>query len=193
MYLRIVRSALPLIMVVAISRLLPPDWAAASWAVLLGVHILIAWRRLRTGSWLSWAGAALLALFFLNDVAVHVIWADRHATFLFYAFLAVTGLTSLVVNRPFTLADARLAVPRQHWSTPAFIAINRTISAAWSVTFLVNAFIAGWSPLDTETTAGICYLGIIATIIFSDRYPAWCRRRMARARSGFVSASEAAR
>lgn len=38
---------------------------------------------------------------------------------------------------PFTAALARAGVPREHWHSPRFIALNRRISAAWGAAVLV--------------------------------------------------------
>ncbi len=176
---RMIKGALPLLMIALIARLLPADWAAASWAVLLGLHVALNWRALRSGNWISWAGLTLLAAFLVNDGLGLTRWLDRNATASFYATFAVTGFLSLALRRPFSMAQAKLSVPTEFWTHPGFVAINRVVSLAWSSVFLLDAAIAALSPLGDAATPGLCYGLIIAAMLFTDRYPALARRRMA--------------
>lgn len=48
-------------------------------------------------------------------------------------------LLSLAVGMPFTLQYAREDTPQAVWSTPEFLAVNRSITAAWAAAFAVLA------------------------------------------------------
>ena len=176
---RMIKGALPLLAIALNGRVMPPGWAAASWAVLLALNLVLNWRHLRAGNWISWAGTLLLTSFLVNDVLNPSRWLDYHATASFYATFAATGFLSVMLRRPFSTARARLTVPAEFWTQPGFIAINRVISLVWSSAFLLDTVIAMLSPPGTEMTPVLCYGLIIGAMLFTDRYPTLARRRMA--------------
>lgn len=183
MLIRIIKGALPFIVIAIVSRCLPREWAALSWAILLCLQIALSRRHLRAGNMIVWAGVALLGGLLVNDAFTLSRWMDRDATVLFYTVFAATGFLSVVLRRPFSMAQARLTVPQEYWSHPVFLSINRVVSVVWSATFATCALIAVFSPLDPEMTPALCYGLIVATMIFTDRYPAFVRGRRVAQRS----------
>jgi hypothetical protein len=55
--------------------------------------------------------------------------------------LALIAGVSLLVGRPFTLAFAKRTTPRELWSHPRFIAINRFLTAVWTASFAASAVV----------------------------------------------------
>jgi threonine/homoserine/homoserine lactone efflux protein len=57
------------------------------------------------------------------------------------AHIALTIIVagSILIGHPFTESYARESVPREFWDTPRFHEINRHISAAWALAFLVGS------------------------------------------------------
>jgi intracellular septation protein A len=58
--------------------------------------------------------------------------AGAHAT------LTLIILGSILFGHPFTESYARLTTPEEVWHTPEFRRVNRLISAAWALAFLVG-------------------------------------------------------
>ena len=191
MLFRILKGALPFLVIAVVSRTLPQDWVALSWAVLICLQVGLGWRHLLAGNMIAWAGVALLTVFLANDSLALSRWMDHNATMLFYTVFAATGFASVLLRRPFSLAQARLTVPAEYWSHPIFLAINRVVSLAWSTTFLSCALLAFWSRLGPETTPAVCYGLIVMTMVFTDRYPAFVRQRRARVQPGPLAPSMA--
>jgi hypothetical protein len=95
------------------------------------------------------------------------------------AGLLVIVLLSLIVRRPFTLAYARERVPATSWTSPAFLKVNRTLTAAWALAF---AFLVASDMLMLRAPAVPRAVGIATTVaallgalIFTSRYPARAR------------------
>jgi hypothetical protein len=58
-----------------------------------------------------------------------------------YGVLALIAGTSLAIGRPFTLSIAKRTTPEEVWARPEFIAINRFLTAVWSVSFATGCAI----------------------------------------------------
>ena len=67
-----------------------------------------------------------------------VIYWSRYAQAGAHAFLTLIVLGSVAIGRPFTESYAKETVPKEVWGTPQFRAVNRTISLAWGLAFLVG-------------------------------------------------------
>ena len=63
-------------------------------------------------------------------------WLEDYSMTISSLALALIVLGSLAVE-PFTMQYARESAPEEVWNTPAFIAINRTLTLMWGVVFLV--------------------------------------------------------
>lgn len=53
--------------------------------------------------------------------------------------IAVIGVGSVVVGKPFTEFYAKDSVPREYWGSPQFHRVNVVISSVWGVTFVLGA------------------------------------------------------
>ncbi len=77
--------------------------------------------------------AAFVAIAFAADASVGA-WVERYARAIAAAVLALIAFTSLVTV-PFTEQYAREQVPREHWHTPEFRAVNRQLTLVWALVF----------------------------------------------------------
>ncbi len=76
----------------------------------------------------------LLAILHPSDIAT---WG-RYAQGVAHGSLTLIVFGSILINHPFTEPYAREQVPKEFWSTPAFRAANRKISAVWGLAFLIG-------------------------------------------------------
>lgn len=118
------------------------EWAAlAALVVSIGV-IVPGLARHQGASALDLTGVACFAV--LSVLALVLDRAalsglENYAQTLSMAVLAVVAVGGALVGRPFTAFYARQDVPREYWSSPEFLRINRTISLVWGVAFVVIA------------------------------------------------------
>jgi hypothetical protein len=63
---------------------------------------------------------------------------SRYAQLGSHLALTLVVFGSILVGRPFTESYARQTTPRELWDTPQFRAVNRRISAAWGLAFVVG-------------------------------------------------------
>jgi hypothetical protein len=68
----------------------------------------------------------------------NVTYWSRYAQAGAHAFLTLIVLGSVAIGRPFTESYARETTPKELWGTPQFRAVNRQISLAWGLAFLVG-------------------------------------------------------
>jgi len=95
--------------------------------------------------------------------------------------LAAIVLLSLAVGRPFTLPYAREQAPREIWTHPVFLAVNRRITLVWALAFAVMA-LADALPIAAPSLAGLFPLvlqamALAAALSFTVWYPKHVRRR----------------
>ncbi len=77
--------------------------------------------------------AGFVAIAFAADASVGA-WVERYARAIAAAVLALIAFASLATV-PFTEQYAREQVPREHWHTPQFRAINRQLTLVWALVF----------------------------------------------------------
>jgi hypothetical protein len=68
----------------------------------------------------------------------NVTYWSRYAQAGAHAFVTLIVLGSVVVGHPFTESYARQTAPKELWGTPQFRSVNRSISLAWGLAFLVG-------------------------------------------------------
>jgi hypothetical protein len=89
----------------------------------------------------DYVGAAyfvgILVLLAILDPTNIGTWG-RYAQAVAHGSLCVIVWASVLINRPFTEAYAKEQAPKEIWSSPAFRAFNRKISAIWGLAFLVG-------------------------------------------------------
>ncbi len=79
------------------------------------------------------AFAGFTAVAFAADAAT-AAWLARYARAIAAGLLALIAFGSLLAT-PFTEQYARESVPRQLWSSPRFVAINRQLTLLWACVF----------------------------------------------------------
>lgn len=78
--------------------------------------------------------AVALAIVHPHDIGT---WS-RYAQLGSHLVLTVLVFGSILVGRPFTESYARVTTPEEVWHTKGFRDVNRRISAAWGLAFLVG-------------------------------------------------------
>lgn len=66
-------------------------------------------------------------------------WPGRNLGLAIHLALAGMAFGSLALGTPFTLQFARDGWPREVWSLPPFVAVNRAMTVLWGVLFLLGA------------------------------------------------------
>ncbi len=88
---------------------------------------------LEMGAVVAFAGFAIAA--FTVDAST-AAWVARYARAIAAAVLALIALGSLLIT-PFTEQYARESVPREFWSSPRFVQVNRRLTLLWGLVFTV--------------------------------------------------------
>ena len=68
----------------------------------------------------------------------HIEMWSRYAQLGSHLVLTVLIIGSIVVGRPFTESYARRTTPEEYWHTREFRDVNRRISGAWALAFIVG-------------------------------------------------------
>ncbi len=102
-------------------------------AVAIALPALLAGRPklLELGAVAAFAGFTVVA--FTADAST-TAWLARYARAIAAGLLALIAFGSLLFT-PFTEQYARESVPRQLWSSPRFVAINRQLTLVWACVF----------------------------------------------------------
>jgi hypothetical protein len=178
-----VRPFLPWIAYAAVGGL--TDWR---WGALAGL-VLTAWgltglRRAGRG----WDAAVIelgsLAYFVL---VTGVAFADPGSPLRTWTqggsslWLAVLAWGSLLAGRPFTLGIAKADVPAEYWNTPAFLHVNRVITAVWAAAFTATGAVLLLLHGQSGTAVAVNIAGFVLPALFTARYTAAARARAPRA------------
>jgi hypothetical protein len=116
------------------------NWAALVATVLSVVGIV---KQTKSGLPLDAQIIALGSAAYFAGLAI-LAFADPHTTLHQYTSamasgaLAVIGIVSLLVRRPFTLGIAKLEIPRHEWDNPLFFKVNVIITAVWTASFVIG-------------------------------------------------------
>jgi hypothetical protein len=110
----------------------------AAGAATSAILILREWKRSRGNPKILEIGTFLL----FGGLAVYSALSSTGASIMSVRLRVDAGLLAIVLitiafRRPFTLQYARERVPREQWSSPAFINTNYTLTAAWAAAFAV--------------------------------------------------------
>lgn len=87
---------------------------------------------LEIGAVVAFAGFAIVA--FTVDAST-AAWVARYARAIAAALLASIAFGSLLLT-PFTEQYARESVPREFWSSPRFVQVNRRLTLIWGLVFV---------------------------------------------------------
>ena len=128
-----------------------------------------------------WTGLGFFCLASLAVVGFHNLWIARHMAILAPAALAVGTWSTLAAGHPFTLEYAREQTDPSLWNHPEFLRLNRLLTAAWGITFSLNALLGLGKlrrlllpPLGYEL---LTYSLMLAAAWFTCWYPDVARRR----------------
>ncbi len=160
-------------------------------ALILSIVMGIA--RLHRGI-ILWVG---LIFFSCATVAVAIFenaWTLRHMGVLANGALAAGAWLTIILGRPFTLDYAKEHTDPSLWNHPRFLKSNYTITAVWAAAFTVNCGFAflkmehiGASQLGYEF---LSYTLLIATALFTVRYPKYLQERRTKVESGACAGRE---
>jgi hypothetical protein len=131
-------------------------------------------KALEIGAVAAFAGFTVIA--FLGDPST-AEFVERYARAIAAALLALIAIASLATV-PFTEQYAREKVPKAHWSSPRFKAVNRRLTLLWAGVFaaMVPFHIAA-GGIDTGPTnivlnwiapIGLVLVGVWQTSVISD-------------------------
>jgi hypothetical protein len=101
-----------------------------------------------------------------------------------FGWLALTAWGGLAAGRPFTLGIAKRVTPREYWETAPFLRINKVITLAWAVSFLLTGTavalsVAAGAPTWLAVTFQV--VGFVVPAVFTSRYPKVVQARYAAA------------
>ncbi len=158
-------------------------WAAAAIAVAVVIRSRVRTRGpakvLEAGAAVLFVALAAVASFVRPDWSVFEV---RLAVDL--GLVAIT-LGSILIGRPFTLQYAREQVSPEVQDNPAFLRVNRTISAVWVLAFIVEAIASAcvaWMPgLPPALPVAANVAALAGAVYFTAEYPKRIRARFAAA------------
>ena len=100
--------------------------------------------------------------------------------------LAGMAFATLAVKNPFTYQYAKEDWDKSYWNDPAFIRINMIITSVWGGIFTINTLLGVLAvifPAQKLLFAVIVpNVGVVAGIIFSNRFPGYASRKSVQAR-----------
>lgn len=144
-----------------------------------------------------WAGLGFFGYATVAVLAFEHMWTVRYMGILANGALALATWVTLAAGRPFTLDYAKDHVPREQWTHPAFLRVNRILTSAWGATFTIGALIA-WLKMtvrvDPEWLYEVAnYSFMLGAMAFTSWYPAHLKaRRAAREAAEAAAAAQAA-
>lgn len=167
-----------LLMSVSVSLAL---WAAFAGAFAIGIRDFAHSKTLRI---LDVGSAGLFGLLALYTGFIQPSLSLQMVRLVVDGGLFAIAIISILMRNPFTLAYAREQVPPALWTAPIFIRTNYIVSAVWALAFAIMAFadtmatVRETLPLSLDVATGLAAMGL--AIIFTVRYPAYVRERVAR-------------
>ncbi|MER6468654.1 hypothetical protein [Streptomyces collinus] len=156
----------------------PSTWEYAALAALIAAMLLSGKDVLRGRIYLLDAvGIVFFAVITVLALALdrsELVWLETYAQVISNAVVAAVALGSLLKD-PFTAQYARAQTPREFWNSPVFLHINRVLTAAWGVVFVLMAlstYLAIRVPsMDDWLNWVIPVALLVAVVKFTERYP----------------------
>ncbi|MDI5973397.1 hypothetical protein POF50_029315 [Streptomyces sp. SL13] len=174
-----IRPFLPWIAYAVVGAVTDWRWGALA-GLVLGGYQLLALRRAGRG----WDSAVIQVCSVVYFVLVAAVaFHDPHSSLHAYArgasclWLAAAAWGSLLLRRPFTLGIAKLDVPAQYWSSPAFYRVNAVVTTVWAAAFTVTGLLLLALHGDTRPALAINIAGFVIPAVFTTRYTAAARAR----------------
>ncbi len=100
--------------------------------------------------------------------------------------LAGMAFATLAVKNPFTYQYAKEDWDKSYWNDPAFIRINMIITSVWGGIFTLNTLLGMLAVIFPAQklllTVILSNVGVVAGIIFSNRFPLYASRKSVQAR-----------
>ncbi len=109
--------------------------------VALVLTLILGLARLQRGA-IFWVGLIFFTLANVAVVGFEEAWTIRYLSILSNGSLALVAWSTLAIGQPFTLEFARAHTEPARWSDPIFIRTNQILTAAWGLTFTLNAILA---------------------------------------------------
>ncbi|MFJ3716553.1 hypothetical protein [Streptomyces sp. NPDC090057] len=156
----------------------PSTWEYAALAALIAAIVLSGKDMLRGRFFLlDMVGIVFFAVLTVLALALdrsQLLWLETYAQVISNGVVAVVALGSLFAD-PFTAQYARQQTPREYWDSPVFAHINRVLTAAWGVVFVLMAlstWLAIRNPsMDDWFNWVVPIVLLVGVVRFTERYP----------------------
>ena len=127
-----------------------------------------------------WVGLLFFSSALLAVAGFNSMWTAKHMGIMANGAMAAAAWLSILIRKPFTMDYAREHTDPSLWKSPLFIRTNIIITAAWGLTFTLNAILA-WGKMEQFVLSGlayeiITYAALVGTVYFSSWYPAHVHR-----------------
>ncbi|ALO43812.1 amine oxidase [Pseudoalteromonas sp. SS15] len=153
------------------------DLITASWIAFFVLHTYFGRNYLKAGNPLSWVSSILFLSLFINSIVGWSYWAMQYGAQICYGVFAFTAITSVLVNKPFTITHSKLVTPQEFWGHPIFLKTNKVVSAFWASCFAINGLVMMFEMYFPWATLITTYFVLTAAIVFSDKYPLYVREK----------------
>lgn len=99
----------------------------------------------------------------------------KNSGFIGYFVLFLMALISIIIKQPYTLQVSKKDYPEIYWKDKSFLTINNAITFAWTIIFVINAFIflLFSLPLTVILSNILIVFGIVFSIVFPMKAPAY--------------------
>ncbi len=128
-----------------------------------------------------WAGVIFFSFALVSVVWLQEPWIIQHLGIFASGTLFLLTLLSMLLGHPFTESYAREHVPRELWSSPAFIRGNFIVTGAWGLIFLANILVNVVKLYYPEGNAwfyrGVEFSFFALGVLFSTLYSRFARRK----------------
>jgi hypothetical protein len=149
--------------------------------VALVLTLILGLARLQRGV-IFWAGLIFFSLTTLAVLGFEETWTIRYMGILSNGTLALVAWSTLAIGKPFTLDFARAHTDPSRWTDPIFIRTNQILTAAWGLTFTLNAILA-FGKMESFLLSDGPYQAVNMALLvtcaaFTSWYPGHVRRRL---------------
>ncbi len=166
----------------------PGLWTVAILGGMTAAAGLVSWRWIKRHD-IKTMEAVTLGYFMIHAIITLVLSSSFLKTYGPIAnslVLAGMAIATLAVKNPFTYQYAREDWDKSYWNDPAFIRINMIITGVWAGIFTLNTFLGLLAVIFPAQQLLLAVIvpnaGVVAGIIFSNRYPHYASRKSVGAR-----------
>jgi phytoene dehydrogenase-like protein/intracellular septation protein A len=166
----------------------PGLWTVAILGGLVAAMGLVSWR------WLKRRDVKTMEVVTLGYFIVHAIltlalgssFLKTYGPIVNSLVLAGMAFGTLAVKNPFTYQYAKEDWDKSYWNDPAFIRINMIITSVWAGIFTLNTLLGVLAVIfparELLLAVIVPNVGVVAGIIFSNRFPHYASRKSVQAR-----------